>query len=136
MDIITTFLNVLINSILGFYLFEQKNKNQPLRIITPFYGVFSLISLYTTEINIIWLYISGIIWAYFVNVSLSSIDKSLYVKIHLPLMGLLNIINFFILNPLVQKFIKNSSFLSLIILSSLGLIIVSSELIFVKKKEL
>lgn len=116
LETIIIIIKFIIYSVLGYYLFGHfKSKdNYFYGFISPFYGFFAYIGIKNSNPNIINLYIFGIIIGLILNLFLKTIDKRLGENIHIPILGLLNICNYYILDPLIDKIIFASSLESII----------------------
>lgn len=103
MELIILFLNIVSYSIFGYILFKFfKQKSLFWGFFSPEYALFGLLAMYSSINNIVWLYISGIMWAIIVNIFLESIDSRLKMKINYIWFGIFNIFNYYVLNNIIK----------------------------------
>ena len=119
MDYIYIILKLIIFSIFGYYLFSILKKdsfNQFCKgIICPSYGIFSLISIFSPLNNILFLFLTGIIGECLIRFVMESMNIKTN-DINVFFYGFLNIINYIILNPLIDLLFKYSTTTSIIFL--------------------
>jgi len=136
MDTMTILLKVMIFSVLGFYILSLFGyKNSPFfGTISPSYGLFSILSMYTSFDNILILFISGVLWGSIIMIFMSVIHKSLKLNMSSIWFGLLNILNYYVLNSAIDKFLMTSSTNSIILLFVMGVLLVLIDISFTFRK--
>lgn len=112
MNYIDIVLKLIIFSVYGYYLYSILEKNENTQfchgIIRPSYGIFSLISIFSPLNNIIFLFLMGIVGECLIRFVLESIGiKS--TNINVFFFGLFNILNYLILNPVIDMFFNHSN---------------------------
>lgn len=124
METLFIILKIFLYSIVGYYIIAllEKNKNFFASFYSPFYALFSLIAITNTSNSVIWIGLSGIIWAWTLKLFLNAIDRKFVPTINWMWFGFLNLTNVFFLNGLIDKFIYSSSSNSISILLTLGLL--------------
>lgn len=119
-----TLLYFIIYSILGFYIERifKKDRFPWYGPISPILGLFLTCTLLTPYKNIVWLLSTGIIFAYILKIFFKSIDKRIFPNIDILYFGLLNIVNFYILYPLINDVLNRTSFIGTNIILFVGLL--------------
>lgn len=132
LETVMILLKVLIFSVLGFYILSILGyKNSPfLSVISPLYGLFSLISIFVNTNNMLILFILGVFGGYTAMTFFGSINEALKLDINCVWFGLLNIFNYYILNDVIDKFLECSSLNSVIFLFIFGISFALIDLAF------
>ena len=101
-------LKILLYSILGFYFVNLINIKYITHFFIPSFGLFSVISLYFSISNVIWNFIIGLIIGYLIELFKTLITNE-NIKIKLIYYGIINIINYYLINKIINFIIYNSS---------------------------
>lgn len=122
MDGIILSVKILIYSILGYYIFNiiLHRKGIFLGIIEPFYGFFGILCCLLCHFRLIFVYFLGILIGFFVNFVLGLINKRLEIKINYKWLGLLAVLNVFVLDDLIDYFVLSSKYSSICFLFVVG----------------
>lgn len=123
MDGIILSVKILIYSILGYYIFNiiLHRKGIFLGIIEPFYGFFGILCCLLCRFRLIFVYFLGILIGFFVNFVLGLINKRLEIKINYKWLGLLAVLNVFVLDDLIDYFVLSSKYSSICFLFVVGI---------------
>lgn len=123
MDGIILSVKILIYSILGYYIFNiiLHRKGIFLGIIEPFYGFFGILCCLLCHFRLIFVYFLGILIGFFVNFVLGLINKRLEIKINYKWLGLLAVLNVFVLDDLIDYFVLSSKYSSICFLFVVGI---------------
>lgn len=110
MEIMIFFLKIVIMGIIGHYLLKifDKVKKEECMLISPFYTLFSILAVTIGDTNIIWIFITGIVWGSFVNIYLKSCTKNLGTRLNPIFFGIFNILNVFLINRWLEVFFENT----------------------------
>lgn len=130
-------LRFLIYSILGHYISRLASSKKSFFYgpISPLYGLFSLLVLSESS-NIIVLFLSGIIWGMAIDFFAKTVDRDLSMAIRPPLYGLLNIVNFYILEGAIMNIITLSTPMSKMFLLIFGIAFFLFDISFSLRKSL
>lgn len=119
MDIIYDAVKLFLMSIFGYYLlgiFDKNSKTNVKGIVSPFYFLFSILSIYACKNEILYLFLMGILWAQIVNIYFKSTIEKLSININIIFFGIFNILNCLVLNPIIDTFLYRSNIKSIMIL--------------------
>ena len=129
MEIEIVLLKVIIYSILGYYLVMISDKltnNVSLHfcqgVICPSFGVFALLQILNTYNNVLFIFITSIAWYYIIRVISKLICKDLVCSIKSIEFGLIGLLNYYIIEPVLDNFIFFSTYNSFIFLLVVSII--------------
>lgn len=107
MSMIFFTIKILFYCLFGSLLFKliEPNKKSIIKGFSPFYGIFSLISIASDAPQFIVMVITGIFWALLLRIFFDVIDKRLSTDINPVWFGLLNIFNHYILEAFFDRVI-------------------------------
>lgn len=139
MDIILIVLKIITIGTLDYYLskiFDRRANKGVLGIISPFYILFGILSSVLEGESILFVFIAGIIWGYFLNLYFKTSLPKMYGDINIIYIGLLNIFNVFILNQFLDNLLFNLNPNFLIILFTLSLFLVLMDISLTMRKNI
>lgn len=107
---ITLTLKIFFYAIFGYYLFLwiEPRQRKLKGFYSLYYGLFSLVSIASDTNNVLFLVFTGIFWASIVKLFLDTVDENLSTRINPLWFGLLNLLNYFVLNRLIDFILTNS----------------------------
>lgn len=111
MNTVTFILKFFLFSFFGYYIvkFITGRKNFFYGPISPIYGLFSILAMHQEQVVLLELFLSGIIWGIGVDLFASLIDTKMTLGIRPPIYGILNILNYFLIDNLIDNFLTFAS---------------------------
>lgn len=122
MDLVYVFLKVVTLGFIGFFIlkiFDHKSPKSSLGFFSPFYLLFSILSVVTDEESFFFILLSGLVWGYIVNLYLKTATRSLAIEVHPLMYGIFNILNVYLLTDYLDLIFKNISSNVVIVLAIL-----------------
>lgn len=123
MEIEIILLKVIIYSILGYYLVMISDKltnNVSFHfcqgVICPSFGAFALLQILNTYNNVLFIFIASIAWYYIIREISKLIYKDLVCSINSIEFGLIGLLNYYMIEPILDNFIFFSTYNSFIFL--------------------
>ncbi len=117
-------LKIMLYGFFGYYFLyyiDCRDKKYSEGFYSLFYALFSLAALTSRSGNIVYLALSGAIFAIILKTFLSCVDRNLIPQVHFLWFGLANVLNYYLLNRVFAVFIENSHPSSALFLLFIGL---------------